>query len=117
MPESSTVFIWAIKELEWDLSDGFVFTAHYTVRADNGVHPPVGAYGSVGLERPAVLIPFDQLTEERVIDWVKTGLDAEVPGQVGIIAEVLGQVGIIEAELQARLDKKLEPTCGKGLPW
>jgi hypothetical protein len=107
MPESSTVFIWAIKELEWDLSDGFVFTAHYTVRADNGVHPPVGAYGSVGLERPAVLIPFDQLTEERVIDWVKTGLDAEVPGQVGII----------EAELQARLDKKLEPTCGKGLPW
>jgi hypothetical protein len=61
----------------------------------------------VGLARPAVLIPFDQLTEERVINWVKTGLDAEVPGQVGII----------EAELQARLDKKLEPTCGKGLPW
>jgi len=107
MSESSTVFIWAIKELERDLSDGFVFTAHYTVRADNGVYPPVSAYGSVGLARPAVLIPFDQLTEERVINWVKTGLDAEVPGQVGII----------EAELQARLDKKLEPTCGKGLPW
>ncbi len=106
MSESLTVFTWAIKDLEREVSDGFVFTAHYTVKADNGVYA-AGAYGSVGLSRPAVLIPFDQLTEDLITNWVKTELDSEVPGQVSKI----------ESALQAQLDEKSSPTKENGLPW
>ena len=65
----TTTFTWAIANLERETADGFVYTAHYTVNAEDGTYS-AGAYGSIGLERPDTLIPFDDLTEEVVIGWV-----------------------------------------------
>ena len=99
----STVYEWKIANLERETADGFVFTVHYTVSADDGVYSS-GAYGSLGLERPDNLIPFDQLTEDVVVGWVKNKFGEE-------------KVTEIEAALQEQLDQKHSPTKQAGVPW
>jgi len=99
----STVYEWKIANLERETADGFVFTVHYTVSADDGVYSS-GAYGSLGLERPDNLIPFDQLTEDVVVGWVKKKFGNE-------------KVAEIEAALQGQLDQKHSPTKQAGVPW
>jgi hypothetical protein len=99
----ATTFSWKVANLERETADGFVFTVHYTVGADNGTYT-AGAYGSLGLERPDNLIPFDQLTEEIVVGWVKEKFGAE-------------KVAEIEAALQAQIDEKTNPTKAAGVPW
>jgi hypothetical protein len=95
-----TTFSWNIANLERETADGYVFTAHYTINAEDGTYT-ASAYGSLGLERPETLVPFAQLTEAIVIGWVKDKLNVEE----------------IEAALQAQLDKKRAPTKAAGLPW
>ena len=73
MAESSTAFTWAIANLERETDDGFVFTGHYTVSAADGTYT-AGAYGSIGFERPENLVPYDELTQDEVISWVKEAL-------------------------------------------
>ena len=99
----ATNYSWKIANLERETADGFVYSVHYTVNADNGVYT-AGAYGSLGLERPDNLIPFDQLTEEIVVGWVKEKFGAE-------------KVAEIEAALQAQIDEKTNPTKAAGVPW
>jgi hypothetical protein len=99
----ATTFSWRITNMERETADGFVFTVHYTVNAEDGTYS-AGAYGSLGLERPDNLIPFDQLTEEIVVSWVKQKFSDE-------------KVAEIEAALQAQLDEKHFPTKQAGVPW
>lgn len=109
----TTSFTWAIANLERHTADGVVFTVHYTVNADDGTYS-AGAYGSLGLEAPkpdrvfrhagAYMIPFDNLTEEIVVGWVKGKFGEE-------------KVAEIEAALQAQLDEKHAPTKAAGVPW
>jgi hypothetical protein len=99
----TTTFTWAVANLERETADGFVFTVHYTVNAEDGTYS-AGAYGSIGLERPDSLIPFDDLTEDMVVGWVKDKFGDE-------------KVAEIEAALQAQLDEKHSPTKAAGLPW
>jgi hypothetical protein len=49
--EPTTVFTWAIANLERHTADGIVFTVHWTLSANDGTYSS-GAYGSVGLEAP-----------------------------------------------------------------
>ena len=99
-----TTYTWAIANLERETADGFVFTAHYTVNAADGTYTS-GAYGSIGFQRPENLIPFADLTEEVVVDWVKEALGGDE------------KVAEIEAALQAQLDEQHAPTKAAGLPW
>ena len=99
----TTVFTWGIANLERETSDGFVFTAHYTVNANDGTYSS-GAYGSLGLKRPENLIPYADLTEGTVIQWVKDALGEEKVQ------------GILDA-LQGQLDEQRNPTKAAGVPW
>jgi hypothetical protein len=102
---SETTFTWAIAQLERETTDGYVFTAHYTVNATDGTYS-ASAYGSVGLERPeGELIPFPDLTEETVIGWVQEKLADEE------------KVGGIETALQAQLNEQRAPSRTEGVPW
>jgi hypothetical protein len=101
---ADTVFTWAIANLERETEDGFVFTAHYTINANDGTYSS-GAYGSIGFQRPDNLIPYADLTEETVINWTK---------------EVLGgneKVAEIEAALQAQINEQRSPSKAAGVPW
>ena len=100
----TTTFTWAIANLERETADGFVYTAHYTVNATDGEAYSAGAYGSIGFERPEELIPFDDLTPEIVINWVKEKLGEE-------------QVEKVETALQSQIDEKRAPTKASGTPW
>ena len=97
----TTTTIWNIAQLERHTADGIVFTAHYTVDANDGTYS-AGAYGSIGLEAPEDnIIPYADLTPEIVIGWVQDKLNVEE----------------IEAALQAQLDQQRTPTTAAGVPW
>jgi hypothetical protein len=98
-----TTFTWNIANLERETSDGYVYTAHYTVNAADDTYSS-GAYGSLGLERGDTLVPFADLTEATVVGWVKDKFGPE-------------KVTEIEAALQAQLDEQRQPTKAGGLPW
>jgi hypothetical protein len=100
---ADTTFTWAIANLERETADGYVFTAHYTVNANDGTYSS-GAYGSLGFERPDNLIPFSKLTEATVVGWVKEHFGAE-------------KVAEIEAALQAQIDEQRAPSKATGVPW
>jgi hypothetical protein len=106
MTETSpvTTFTWAIANLERETDDGFVFTAHYTVAANDGTYGS-SAYGSIGFQRPENLIPFADLTEELVIGWVKEALGGDE------------KVAEIETALQSQLDEQRNPSKATGVPW
>ena len=107
----STTYNWAIANLEREVSDGYVFTAHWTVVAiSDDVDPEgnpynSGAYGSMGLERPeGNLVPFDELTQDQVVGWVKDKFGTE-------------KVNEIEEALAARIVDQQFPTVEAGVPW
>ena len=101
---ADTTFTWAIANLERETADGFVFTAHYTVAANDGTYSS-SAYGSIGFQRPDNLIPFADLTEETVIGWVKEALGGDE------------KVAEIEAALQGQIDEQRSPSKAAGVPW
>lgn len=104
MSDITTTFTWAVANLERETADGYVYTIHYTVGANDGTYSS-GAYGSLGLERPeGELIPYSELTEELVIGWVKEKFGEE-------------KVAEIETALQAQLDEQRNPTKAVGIPW
>jgi hypothetical protein len=89
-----------IDNLERQTSDGLVITAHWRVNAVDGEYT-AGAYGSVGFTRGDDFIPFEELTEAQVIDWVKAQLDVEQ----------------IESNLANQIEALKEPKSVSGLPW
>jgi len=98
-----TTFTWKIAQLERETSDGFVFTAHYTVDANDGTYS-ASAYGSIGFERPENLIPYSELTENEVVGWVQDALGEE-------------KVTDLEDGLQTQIDQQRNPTQASGVPW
>jgi len=100
----STTYTWSVVQLDRETADGFVFTGHYTINASDGTYS-AGSYGTTGFERPENLIPFDDLTEEEVIGWVKESLGGD------------DKVTEIQDALQAQIDEQASPTTATGLPW
>ena len=92
--------IWSIEQLNRELSDGLVTTAHWRCTAVDNDYS-ISTFGSVGFERGDTFIPYEQLTQEQVLDWVKVGLNA---------AE-------IEAGLQSHIDGVKNPVSATGVPW
>ena len=103
-----TTYTWKVSQLERESSDGYVFTAHWTVNATETVEDKTysaGAYGSIGLERPEEdLIAFEELTEELVVSWVLDKLGEE-------------QVVNMETSLTNQIQEQKTPSKIQGLPW
>ena len=97
--------MWGVANLERHLDNGFVYTVHYTISADDGTYAS-SAYGSLGLEAPEEdkAIPYSQLTPEIVTGWVKDKFGDE-------------KVAEIEAALANQIEQQRTPTTGTGVPW
>ena len=91
---------WKIDNLDRQTSDGLVITAHWRVDAVDGEHT-AGAYGSVGFTRGDDFIPFEELTEAQVLEWVKAQLEVEQ----------------IEAALAQIIAEQKAPSKISGTPW
>ena len=97
---------WEVNTLERELSDGYVNKVIYRVKGSDGTYE-TRATGEVNLPKPETLIPYKDLTEEKVIGWVKAKLDADNAGTVANI----------EAAIDANIALQKTPTHGIGKPW
>ena len=99
--------IWKVNSLKRKLDDGWVFWAEFQVTAtENGVS--ADTIGSVTFKRPETLIPYEELTEALVLDWIKTELN-DVPGADAVTN--------IENELYKNIKQIQTPTEEYGVPW
>lgn len=100
----STAYTWEIVNLHRELSDGYVYKVDYIVHAVNDDYS-TNISTSLHLERPkSELIPYDLLTPELVINWVKENLGAS-------------KVADVENKLQILLDEQFMPSKAAGIPW
>lgn len=101
------IYTWKVAALDVvknqaGLSD-VVVGVHYTVDCSDGTDS-VGAYGSIACDSANVegFIPYENLSEPQVIEWVKQKVD----------------VPQIEAQLSIALETtKKPPIVNKPLPW
>jgi hypothetical protein len=98
-----TNYNWTIAQLEHNVADGGVVTAHWRVTAQDGDYT-ASAYGSAGFTPDPTepdFIAYDELTEADVLAWVWGSVD--------------------KAETEANLAKQIEdqktPKTETGLPW
>jgi hypothetical protein len=94
---------WHISDLNREVADGFVYRAHWEAFLYDSQYYS-RTYGEVSLERHADLIPYEELAEETVIDWVKEKLGAEA-------------VSLIEAGLIKSIEDQKHPKVSSGVPW
>lgn len=105
-----TTFSWRINDLDRQLTDGYVFQAHWSCTAsanktDSFGRPYIATVsGAEGLSKPDVLIPFENLSEATVISWIKEAMGPERVAEVERAAEML-------------MLSTYEPAEGNGLPW
>ena len=93
---------WKIVSLERKTADGFVTTAHWTCSDVDGDYSG-STYGALGLQGE-LTIPYEDLTEEVVIGWVKASMGEET-------------VAAHEAAVAAQIAQAKEPAVAVGTPW
>ena len=97
----ATTYNWTIQQMNRNTDGGFVTTVHYNVSAVDGDYT-ASTYGTVGYtQEEGNFIPFDSLTPEIVVGWVK---------------DSLGQSTVEEA-LAAQSEAQKNPVQQSGLPW
>jgi len=96
---------WTITNMDRLTADGFVVTVHWTASQTDGDYT-ASTYSTVSFtEQPGQsLIPYDQLTESQVIEWVKASL-----GEEGVAA--------IDTALAANIADQKAPKVAAGVPW
>lgn len=101
---------WTIYNVQKQLSDGLVIYVTYGCVATNNERyaRQLGNIELTGDPESPDFIPYENLTEQDVIDWVKSGLGQD-------------EVSRIENELLAEVDEQKAIEAGKetinGLPW
>jgi len=103
----AATFNWTLAQLERNLADGGVFTAHWRCDASETVGEDTffaASYGTVGFEPDAAaddFVAYESLTEEVVLSWVYEKLDKDA----------------IQSSLQAKIEADKAPTTAAGIPW
>ena len=93
---------WALANTDYDLDDGFVHTAHWTVTRVDGDYSS-SSYGSSPLTKPESLISRTDLKTADIIADVKAVLGTD-------------QVTAIETGLTLKISEEKTPTQGSFVP-
>jgi len=94
--------MWKIINMERDAQTGFVNNVHWTCSDVDGDYSG-STYGSMGLQGELVT-PYEDLTEEVVIGWVKASMGEET-------------VAAHEAAVAAQIADAKAPKVATGTPW
>lgn len=86
--------------------DGIVVTASFTITASDGVDSFTHSYNTGFANNPATPTAFEDLTEAKVIEWIKRDAGAENQFEVSA-----------DAELAAYKERKAAPVLSAGVPW
>ena len=95
---------WEVNTLEREIADGYVKKVIYRVKGIDGSEEKLRATGEVELEKPETLIPYKDLTESKVLEWVKAELGAE-------------EVARVEKWLEDEIALINTPVTSTGKPW
>lgn len=97
---------WTISNMERVLNDGFVIVAYWEcVASQDGMSARVyGSQSFTYLPDEENFIPYTELTEADVLEWVHMSMGAE-------------QVAAYEASATSALDDILTPRTSYGTPW
>ena len=97
---------WKVVDMEHNTADGGVVTVHWDVTEVDGDYSS-RVYGSVGLEYDASddsFVPYADLTEATVIQWVKDNMGAD-------------EVTAMETKLTDDIAAQQAPAQESGVPW
>ena len=97
-------YAWTIPTLEHEISDGGVYVAHWRCTGVDDDGNSASSYGTCGLtydSSSADFIPYDDLTEAQVQEW---------------IWEQVNQADT-EASIASKIDAVANPTTASGTPW
>lgn len=96
---------WTISTLDRNTADGFVTTVHWTASQTDGGYT-ASTYSTVSFTKEDGInyVPYADLTEAAVVEWVKVSLGAE-----GVAA--------VDAALAANIASQKAPVKTSGLPW
>lgn len=121
----STAFEWEITELESVSTTGLVVAVHWNVFAtetddQTNISLKTRKNGRVGLTSDVVTIPYDQITEDVALGWVK---DYEISKEVfdpetatsSTLTYTLEEE--INSECYLYFNEKRSSVIVKGLPW
>jgi hypothetical protein len=96
---------WKISNLDRNTADGFVNTVHWTaILTDNDFITSTYSTIRFTKEDGVNYVPYADLTEDIVVEWVKGSLGTE-----GIAA--------VEASLAADIAEQKAPKIASGTPW
>jgi hypothetical protein len=97
--------IWTIANLDRETADGFVTTAHWTASQVDGEFS-ASTYSTVSFTKEDGInyVPYADLTEADVVEWVKASL-----GEEGVAA--------VDAALAANIAEQKAPKVATGTPW
>ena len=90
---------WTISQLDRQISDGFVTTAHWQAVATDGDYSASVVNTCSWTGEPTV--SYDSLTQDDVLAWVWESVDKEA----------------VESALEAQIAEQKAPTIARGLPW
>jgi hypothetical protein len=95
---------WSIENMERQAVDGLVTKITWTVTVIIGMEF-ANRNGIVEMQRSNTFIPFDQLTEEKILEWAWEKIDkATIESELSEIA-------------QKKVDARTNNSMLNGLPW
>jgi hypothetical protein len=92
--------VWTIPNLERNTDGDVVTTVHYVATKTDGDFV-ASVYSSMAVEVGDDFVPYADLTEATVVEWVKAKLDLES----------------VEAALDAQIEAQKNPVTASGTPW
>ena len=96
-----TTYNWIITETDYETSNGFILTAHWTCNAVDGDYT-ASIYSTSSWAAGTPTIPYAQVTMAEVLDWCwANGVDKTAT----------------EAALAANIALQKNPVTAQGLPW
>ena len=101
---------WKIYNLEHETSNGLVIkvTYGYVVENEGFLNRKVGLIELTGDPSAPDFVPYEDLTEEIVLNWVKSELGTEAVTEIETS---------IQNSVQAAIDAAASKTTQEGLPW
>ena len=92
---------WKITQTDYQTSDGFISTAHWTATAVDGDYT-ASIYSTASWQAGTPTIPYASVTEAEVLNWVwANGVDKTAT----------------EAALAAQIALQKAPVTSTGVPW
>jgi len=93
-------YTWKINQTDYQTSDGFIYTAHWSANAVDGDYT-ASIYSTVSWQAGTPTIPYASVTEAEVLNWVWESVDKTAT----------------EAALAAQIEAQKNPVTATGTPW